>query len=94
MSNARWKVVCIGPASATRAAVRCTSTRPSGGEHAEDHAVGATFAGEAHLFEHLAEFGIGIEEIPAAGTHHHAELQPSDTARHTDGGSRGVVPPS
>ena len=59
-----------------------------GGEHAEDHAVGATFAGEAHLFEHLAEFGIGIEEIPAAGTHHHAELQPSDTARHTDGGSR------
>ena len=61
---------------------------PVGGEHAEDHAVGATFAGEAHLFEHLAEFGIGIEEIPAAGTHHHAELQPSDTARHTDGGSR------
>ena len=30
MSNARWKVVCIGPASATRAAVRAVSTRPSG----------------------------------------------------------------
>ena len=61
---------------------------PVGGEHAEDHAVGAALAGEAHLFEHLPEFGVVIEEIPAAGAHHHAELQPSDTAHHTDGGSR------
>ena len=55
---------------------------PVGGEHAEDHAVGATFAGEAHLFEHLAEFGIGIEEIPAAGTHHRAALVRGGTQFH------------
>ena len=61
-----------------------------GRQQAEDHAVGAAFAGEAHLFEHLPEFGVVIEEISAAGTDHHTELQAFDAAHHTDGrGRRG-----
>ena len=61
-----------------------------GRQQTEDHAVGAAFAGEAHLFEHLPEFGVVIEEIPAAGTDHHTELQAFDAARHADGrGRRG-----
>lgn len=61
---------------------------PVGAQQSQNHAVGPAFAGEADLIGHLAEFTVGIAEIPAPRTDHHAEPDARNTARQPDRRSR------
>ena len=61
---------------------------PVGAQQSQNHAVGPAFAGKADLIGHLAEFTVGIAEIPAPRTNHHAEPDARNTARQPDRRSR------